>query len=81
MNLFVLSFLRRIVEPKIEKVIGSWKKCCMRNTIIYTPHKEIIRVMESRQKRYGQGMWHSWDRQNMQNFAQKTCRKDITWET
>jgi hypothetical protein len=26
MRLFVLSFLRRIVEPKIEKVTGAWRK-------------------------------------------------------
>jgi len=53
----------------------------MWNTIIYTFHKKIIRVMESRQQGCGQGMWYSWERQNMQNLAQKTCRKEITWET
>jgi len=28
MSRFVLSFLGRIVEPKIEKVIGGWRKVC-----------------------------------------------------
>jgi hypothetical protein len=28
MILFVLSFLRRIDEPKIEKVTGAWRKFC-----------------------------------------------------
>lgn len=81
MSHFVLSFLGRIVEPKLGKVIGAWRKVCNEeHHHLYSSQKDYYgdRI---RQQRCGQGMWYSCKRQNMQNSAQKTCRKEITQET
>jgi len=43
MSRFVLSFLGRIVEPKIEKVIGGWRKVCdVEHHYLYSSQKRLL---------------------------------------
>jgi hypothetical protein len=38
LRVFENRVLRRIFGPKRDEVTGEWRKCIMRNLVVYNPH-------------------------------------------